>query len=609
MRQQIERKGWLAIMTVLLLLIAASRMPAWAVREMDMDEVWSVWQTFGSAADIIAWTPYDWTPAYYLSIGIWRELVGFTPFALRMSTLLIFLVGAAAAYQVGRRLGGTPTAGALTALIYAALGFVVFVSGYVRSRSVVVGLLPLAYWAMLAYFDRPTVRRGMMFGASLASLFYFYLTSPIAFIWMGIHTLIAHPRRLWRWLLPGFVAGGLALPELIEKLPIIVKRTEATVRIALPPMPEALVAFYGDFLGEGAPIWALLIALSAAAAVRLDGAQRRAALSIMSGALGAPILLYFANPILGFFNVGYAWWIAFAIALWLGLALARLPRPLIAIAAVTALALMFVPVDHNQYAIPGAAIGMNFRWLRDRFMPGDVMVVDPNCRCPPAEVWDYYSRIYFPNGLPVVSPNTAARRVWYSASDGEQHAETQTQVTASRRAGAFIGTWDFLTRLYEQPPDLAGVLFENGMRFHGMDVIAAESPDDLLLEAGWIVRREGERLRLHLWWSADTPPDPDHSVSVQLLDANERVIAQTDGAPPLDWQPGIIERETRALTLPLPLRSGIYRLMLVVYDWRDGWRIAAPETDANRMLYLREITVKSWSYNWSLNDSDTSDEP
>lgn len=594
-------------MAGLLLLIAASRLPAWDAREMDMDEVWSVWQTFGSPAQIIAWTPYDWTPAYYLTVGAWREVAGFTPFALRMSTLLMFLIGAAAAYQVGKRLGEMPTAGALTALCYAAFGLIVFASGYVRGRGFVVGLLPLVYWAMLVYFDRPTPKRGILFGAALAGLFYFYLTSPIAFIWMGVHTLIGYPRRLWRWILPGVVAAALALPELIDKLPIIVGRTEATVRIALPPPPEALIALYSDFLGEGAPIWTILIAVSAAAAVRIRGKQRRAALSVLFGALGAPILLYFANPILGFFSVNYAWWIALGMALWLGITLARLPRPLTVLASAAALALMFVPVENSRYAIPGAAVGANFRWLRDRFMPGDVMVVDPNCRCPPAEVWDYYSRVYFPNGLPVVGADTSARRVWYTATDGEQHPQTRAQVAASRRAGAFVGAWDFLTRLYEKPPDLEGVRYENGMRFHGMDVIAAESPDDLLLEMGWIARREGETLRLHLWWSADAPPDPNYSVGVHLLDASGQVIAQVDGAPAVEWQPGIVERETRALTLPFPMRSGVYRLMLVVYDWRDGRRIAAAQTNSDDLLFLREMTVKSWSYNWSLDNLDNSD--
>ncbi|PJF24330.1 MAG: hypothetical protein CUN53_18380, partial [Phototrophicales bacterium] len=67
-------------------------------------------------------------------------------------------------------------------------------------------------------------------------------------------------------------------------------------------------------------------------------------------------------------------------------------------------------------------------------------------------------------------------------------------------------------------------------------------------------------------------------------------------------------RETRALTLPFPMRSGVYRLMLVVYDWRDGRRIPAAQTDENTMLFLREITVKSWSYNRSLDNLDSSDE-
>ncbi|MDL1885970.1 hypothetical protein FBR01_20330, partial [Anaerolineae bacterium CFX8] len=62
------------LLAALLLLIAASRIPRLHEPQMNQDEIWSVWQTLGSPAQIIRWTPYDWPPLYYLALGTWRGL-------------------------------------------------------------------------------------------------------------------------------------------------------------------------------------------------------------------------------------------------------------------------------------------------------------------------------------------------------------------------------------------------------------------------------------------------------------------------------------------------------------------------------------------------------
>lgn len=79
-----------------LLLIAASRVLLLSHLSFDHDEVWSVWQTFGTPQEIIARTPFDWPAGYYLSLGaavsdslahefLWRTLFmvdcgGYRPF-------------------------------------------------------------------------------------------------------------------------------------------------------------------------------------------------------------------------------------------------------------------------------------------------------------------------------------------------------------------------------------------------------------------------------------------------------------------------------------------------------------------------------------------------
>ena len=64
-----------------LLILAASRLIALNGLELNTDEVWSIWQSFGTPEQIIRWTPYDWPPLYYLILGGWKIFVG--PVTLR----------------------------------------------------------------------------------------------------------------------------------------------------------------------------------------------------------------------------------------------------------------------------------------------------------------------------------------------------------------------------------------------------------------------------------------------------------------------------------------------------------------------------------------------
>src|SRR5258708_5075673 len=90
-----RKRLFLAAFVILCLLIVFSRICRLSTLEMDPDEIWSVWQTFGTPAQIIAWTPYDWPPLSYLLIGAWRSVAGINPFAIRLFALWVFLPGMA----------------------------------------------------------------------------------------------------------------------------------------------------------------------------------------------------------------------------------------------------------------------------------------------------------------------------------------------------------------------------------------------------------------------------------------------------------------------------------------------------------------------------------
>jgi hypothetical protein len=80
------------------------------------------------------------------------------------------------------------------------------------------------------------------------------------------------------------------------------------------------------------------------------------------------------------------------------------------------------------------------------------------------------------------------------------------------------------------------------------------------------------------------------------------VTAQSDGPPLIvngpretsRWQPGMVYLEERTLTLPYPLTTGDYDVMLSVYQWWDSTRIAAPGVTADTLLKLSTIYVKAW---------------
>ena len=103
---------WL-IITFVLLLIAASRLLRLHEFRLNPDEVWSVWQTFGTFDQILHWTPYDWPPLYYLTVGVWWRGTSLVPESLRLLSMLIFMLGAAFSYKIGQRLSGHGATGTI----------------------------------------------------------------------------------------------------------------------------------------------------------------------------------------------------------------------------------------------------------------------------------------------------------------------------------------------------------------------------------------------------------------------------------------------------------------------------------------------------------------
>ncbi len=593
---------------LLLLLIAASRIVQLGDLPVHLDEAWSVWTTFGTPQQIVAWTPYTYSPLYYLSLGAWRLLVGETPLLMRLLNVFVFLLGSACLYRLALRLMNRRAAIVAT-LVYAALGYNLYISMQARLYAFAIALLPLAFWMTLRYFDQPTFRRALALGLCLAGMIYAYLTGVLALGLLGLYTLLFYPRRVWRWWLPGLIGLIVAAPEIIRELEPVASRVAASsaARPPLAPFFPAMGEFFSflsTYLYIGYPfiLWVLIFALALGAILYTERPLRRQSVFLLFWVFGMAILVYLSHPYTDLFRVFYAWWIGLGLALLIGRGIAHLPRPGAA-AVLAALAVpMFIPFPLNDELRVRPLIPQ-LAWLAEHAQWGDAVVVDPECACVEVEELDLYGDLYFPNGLSVVHDPEGYRRVWYFTSYGFENPVLAAQVRAGRIASRFVGPVECLFRLYEGPPDAAGIPFENGMRFHGVEIMEGERP-----WPGLATRREGETIRLRLWWSADRAPALDYSVSSGLLGTGGP-LAQFDGPPqtisleygveppPREtsrWTPGRFYVEERELRLPDAVVTQTAVLYLVVYFWQDAVPIPAPGTDENGLLRIGTVSVKAW---------------
>jgi len=107
--------------------------------------------------------------------------------------------------------------------------------------------------------------------------------------------------------------------------------------------------------------------------------------------------------------------------------------------------------------------------------------------------------------------------------------------------------------------------FGNQLMLLGADVPIAPTPADEIID-------------ITLFWRALPPVDKEYSVSVQVVDENNRTLAQSDsfhpaGMPLPRWQAGEYGRDHHQLTIPPATPPGVYQLRLFVYGLNDGVRL------------------------------------
>ncbi|MBN1995577.1 MAG: glycosyltransferase family 39 protein [Anaerolineae bacterium] len=113
------------------------------------------------------------------------------------------------------------------------------------------------------------------------------------------------------------------------------------------------------------------------------------------------------------------------------------------------------------------------------------------------------------------------------------------------------------------------------------------------LESGPEIRNTEYEIRLILYWRSEAPLPVDYTTFVHLRNAaNNEVVAQKD-QPPLNgayptslWDPGEIIADEIVIPLPAELPGGQYQLVLGMYDFQTGQRLAVSGNPANEVKLL-----------------------
>ncbi len=620
------RASRLLFAILILLVIFASRSTMLNQRNLSHDETRSVLRTFGTPAQIIAWQPPDWPPLYNLTLAGWTELVGVHPPFMRYMSVLFFMLSLAFTFRLARLLFKDDRAAWMAATAYGAMGSGVYLSLFMRGYVMTMAFLPAAIYFTLRYFQTKRWRWAVPLGFTLALMFYTTFTVITPFAMIGLLTLLMFPRQIWRWWLPGVIALILVLPEFISKLDSFLAHTDKEF-LRIPTLPGMFTEMYPNYVGYWPLVWLALTLLAVALLLWKLRPIRMWLVWLLLYVAFMPSFTYLVFPTFPYFNPRYTWWFFLGGGLLIGGGLAYLPRLLASRGRLSwvprgmwwaALAFFLItsfsiPID-EIYHFNAVPFESTLPILQERLEPGDVLLVDPECaNCGTKEHWRFYMNYYFGSMLPIVDDPTGYQRVWYVRQNGHEDPAVLDSVMQGRLPSTFFGPPDFFFRLYEGPPDPEGVLFENGMRFHGFQILEGNRfmGDPL---SWW----EGTQGRFRLWWSVDEPLGADYSVGTYLMTQEDevRMLGSFDGPPQTvhlvpdiyftreiptqtsHWVPGQYYVEERLLDLP-NISDSISSarnpwLYLTVYQWWDNVRLEAPGVNDEQLLPLTEMRFWAW---------------
>ena len=597
-------------LSVLFLAIIAARLLYIAEINLHVDELWSIWQGFGSISDLIRWNPYDWPPLYFIILDFWVEIVGLDPLALRYLSVLFFLIGSAFLYRVVK-VEADENAAVLVIWILGGLAFVKYLSTELRGYSIMLMTLPMI-WFFSVYINRnPRWWNVIGFILSAAAAVYTTYISLLPIIFISAYGILRQQRvtrqDLRTWILTLLGTALLLLPLVLFILPLVFSRLDGLDQESPQLFFSELTSMLRLWFGPGFGILVLLGAFAIGVMLWKRIYNRLVMFALFWGVLSLPIM-YFLNFFFGFFSKRYMSWILIGFAIFLGVLISYLPRKLQLVPFLCGCILLTQSFPWIEVYSKWLAFRLdeNLRWLVSEIQHGDVVLFSDDHECfSPHSQFDLNMNMYltFPQGLNIVESVNEHRRIWFVTADDSTNSPHWETLRGEYVERHFVGPPGCLFRLYERPPDPEGILFSNGMRFHGAQFLR----EGKALPPGFSPQlHEGENFQVRMWWQVEGALPQDYSVGTFLMDEEGRVIEEVHGPPdpsypeeaPWEtsrWQEGQIYYEDREMGVPYPMERQKLAIRMAVYFWEEpGVRFAAEGTDALGMLPVMQITIDSW---------------
>ncbi len=107
----------------------------------------------------------------------------------------------------------------------------------------------------------------------------------------------------------------------------------------------------------------------------------------------------------------------------------------------------------------------------------------------------------------------------------------------------------------------------------------------------------GEAVHLTLYWRARTSTATSYRVSLQVVDDSKGLIAAVDGVPvngarpTTAWQPDEFIADSYTVSLPVDMKPGQYRLLVLMFDSVTGTQVFTSDDNGAITLKVFEVTA------------------
>jgi len=575
-----------------------------------VDEYWSIYNAGGahlgplSPAEI--WTrvatqdPWQ-SPGYFMLLAGWGSLVGWTAFAARALSLLAGLLAIAWTYRLGHDLV-SPLGGLAAAVTMGASAYFLYYFHEVRGYALLVALTPPTLWAYWRLVNQKGGwRTQAVFFLGSLSLFYTHYFGALPLVVMGVYHLLVvkKDRRWWRPFLLMGAAGLLFLPwmgALVSGLTIAVKDT---ARQLSAWTPRQIVQGTLFMFSNGSIVLVIVLGLYSLR-------RNPVVIFVWFCLLGLFGLILLVNARLGVvLEARYLLPLWPMLALVVALALERLAQTTARRLIIFILGLWLLAGVWNSIDGESAYTLSNPHWhqpwdilaesLRPRELNGDALLY-----LLPDWTWPAYHEDvlgYYFNGSPVRT--TLLQRPENIGADGFARQEREAVTEAARvwvgyttnQPTHYIAAAERLLAengylycgSFSQASPLALDLYGRANRKgSGVDFRVPENPDvksdqpsirlDFITSQSVIPQRDRQagHLNVTAFWSIDADVAPStYSVGLHVENLNGQLVAQVDYGLPTE------PHVCHSTDIPLSnLPSGDYRLLVAVYAWQTGERLA-----------------------------------